>query len=43
MTEFKCPKCGYKYEVEESQQALEKHAKALKLQQKEAKAEKKAA
>ena len=39
MTEFKCPKCGYKYEVEESQQAQEKQAKALKQQQEEGKAE----
>jgi len=39
MTEFKCPKCGHKYEVEESQQAKEKQAAALKQQQKEAQEE----
>ena len=36
MSEFKCPKCGHKYEVEDSQQAQEKQAEALKKQQKEA-------
>ena len=39
MTEFKCPECGHKYEVEESQQAQEKQTEALKQQQEEAKAE----
>ena len=39
MTEFKCPKCGHKYEVEESQRAIEKQAAALKQQQKEAQEE----
>ena len=36
MSEFKCPKCGHKYEVEDSQQAQENQAEALKKQQKEA-------
>ena len=39
MTEFKCPECGHRYEVEESQQAQEKQAEALKQQQEEAEAE----
>ncbi|SVA96099.1 uncharacterized protein METZ01_LOCUS148953, partial [marine metagenome] len=39
MTEFKCPECGHTYEVEESQQAQEKQAEALKQQKEKAKAE----
>ena len=39
MTEFKCPECGHIYEVEESQQAQEKQAEALKQQKEKAKAE----
>ena len=39
MIEFRCPKCGHKYEVEESQQAKKKQAEALKQQHKEAEVE----